>query len=497
MSSRKATARPLLSRPGASTWVALALALSACVKNPVTGTRELSLLSPEDERRIGEQAAREVESSVGLVQDERLLAYVREIGGVLATYSPRHGVDYSFDIVDSAEPNAFALPDGHIYVSRGLLALSNHERELSNILGHEIGHVAARHLNQRFSRAAPVGILAGVTSAVVGIVSDDAARSVAGVGAGINAVILAPHGRDQERQADRVGQDIAHQAGWDPMGLPDALDALGRMAELRHGHHETSFFDSHPTTPERVATTRAHARAIGAGTRREPPRDEYVQHLDGLLLGDNAAYGVFEGQRFVHPDLAFAVSFPTGWTLAHSKKLAGAQAPGEDAICVLGAQGPGHSPVEAAERFRKLLEVKYESGPDELTINDKPAARARVTSKDVDLTLTFILHEGLVFQLLALSPRSVHAKYASSFDAWATSFETATPRDLDAIHETRLVVARVDPKSTLDEVLQQRPSPLPPLYVAILNGMQGAQSKLPGAVLKVPVSLPYGATAAR
>ncbi len=466
---------------------------TGCVKNPVTGTRELSLLSPEDERRIGEQAAREIEASVGLVEDSELLPYVQELGSTLARYSPRQGVDYRFDIVDTTEPNAFALPDGHIYVTRGLLALSNSEHELGGILGHEIGHVAARHANQRFSRAAPVGILAGVTSAVVGIVSDDAARSVAGVGAGINAVLLAPHGRDQERQADRVGQDIAHGAGWDPVGLVGVLESLGRMAELEHGRREASFLDSHPSTPERVRSTRAYAASLGSGGSRSTSRDEYVARLDGLLLGGNAAYGVFAEQTFIHPDLAFTISFPKGWTTAHSKKLAGAQAPDDDAIVVLGAQGKGTSAMDAARRFAKLLEVEYDSGPSELTINEKPAARARVTTPDIDLTLTFIVHDGMVFQLLALSPPSARAKYAAEFEKWAMSFDTASSETLSSIDEVRLLVAQVGSEATLSGVLGHHPSPLPQSFIAVLNGMASAEADLPGTTLKIPVRVAYSA----
>jgi predicted Zn-dependent protease len=212
------------------------------------------------------------------------------------------------------------------------------------------------------------------------------------------------------------------------------------------------------------------------------------------LLGDNASYGVFAGQAFVHPDLTFTISFPKGWTTAHSKKLAGAQAPDNDAIAVLGAQGKGTSAVEAAERFAKLLEVQYDSGPSELEINEKPAARARLTTSEIDLTLTFIVHEGMVFQLLALSPPSARAKYAAQFDEWAMSFETASAETLASIQEVRLLVAQVGAETTLGSVLERHPSPVPQSFIAVLNGMKSANAGLPGAAIKIPVRVHYSAS---
>src|SRR5690606_15182041 len=303
-----------------------------------------------EERRIGEEMARELESTIGLWQEEPLSSYVRDLGARLAVHSPRQEVNYRFDILDMVEPNAFALPDGHIYVSRGMLALGNAEDELAGILGHEIGHVAARHANQRFSRAAPVGILSGVTAAVVGVLSTSAAESVAGFGAGLNQALLAPHSRDQERQADQVGQELAHEAGWNPLGLTRALTTLGRVErQLGGGPRQPSWLDSHPATPERVDSTRSYAASLG--DRRPFDRTGFVRRLEGLLVGKNASLGLFEQHVFVHPRRRFVSKFPRGWRTDHSRRLAAALAPGEDAMCLLLLEPVQLPPLEAARRF--------------------------------------------------------------------------------------------------------------------------------------------------
>lgn len=471
--------------------MASGLLLAGCVKNPVTGTRELSLLSADDERRMGEQAARQVEATVGLLNDDRITPYVRSVGARLAALSPRQGMNYQFDIVDMVEPNAFALPDGHIYVSRGILALSNREDELAGILGHEIGHVAARHANQRFSRAAPVGVLAGITSAVVGVVSTSAANSIAGLGAGLNEVLLAPHSRDQERQADQVGQDLAAKGGWNPLGLTDALDSLGRMDRYTRGDHKASWLDSHPATAERVAETRAHAQALSIAKGHPTSRDDYVRRLKGLLLGANAAFGAFEDNRFVHPELGFTILYPKGWTTDHSRQLVLGQSPAQDALCVLGAQGRGSSPLEAARQFSETIEANYTSGPTEQVINGNPAARARLVTRDLDATLVFVAYEGITFQLLAFTQPAKYSSYAQTFEAWLTSFGAASADEIAGVSELRLAIVEAEAGDTLDGVLQRYPNGVDPKLVAILNGMTDPSAALPGQALKLPVLVQY------
>src|SRR6185369_12916072 len=190
-----------------------------CAVNPVSGRPEVTLVSEAKEQELGDAEAKNVAATMGLVDDPRLTGYVRAIGDRLAKFSPRTDVAYTFYIVDMPEPNAFALPGGYVYVSRGLLALTNSEDELAGVLGHEIAHVAARHAVRRVTRAAPLAIVTGLGAALTGIVSPTLGDLVGGVGGFAGALVLAPYSRGQENEADRLGQEFSAAAGWDPAGL--------------------------------------------------------------------------------------------------------------------------------------------------------------------------------------------------------------------------------------------------------------------------------------
>ncbi|MFB0979189.1 MAG: M48 family metalloprotease, partial [Myxococcota bacterium] len=230
----------------------------ACAINPVSGKREIILMSEEDEREIDEQEALKVAALMGLVEDPELLSYLKELGEAMAASAPRRKLDYHFNVVEMDAPNAFALPGGHIYVSRGLLVLSNSEAELANVLGHEIGHVAARHAAQRDMRAKTIG-LATILGTVGAVIASRDGRTAAGVQV-LGQGMISAYSREQEREADRIAQDLAVAVGVDPGGMSDFLRSLDSTVRLEQGYsRQTSFFDTHPSTPERVAEASTQA----------------------------------------------------------------------------------------------------------------------------------------------------------------------------------------------------------------------------------------------
>src|SRR6266446_3514127 len=240
--------------------------LGACTRNPVSGRSELTVMSAAEERRIGAEQAAEVARAIGLVDDPRLGPYVQEVGQRVAARSPRRDVRYTFAVVDMAEPNAFALPGGEVFVSRGLLVLVNSEDELAGVLGHEIGHVAARHAARRVTRAAPLAVVTALGAGITGLVSPLVGGLLGGVGDLANSALLAPYSRDQEREADRVGQELVAGAGYDPAALSTFLHTLEREEALHRDQARAwSFFATHPPTPERVATTAREAANLTRG----------------------------------------------------------------------------------------------------------------------------------------------------------------------------------------------------------------------------------------
>ena len=239
--------------------VGIALALAGCQAVPTVESSELILNAPEREEEIGRREAQRVADEIGLVEDAKLAPYVESIGQRLARHAPRAGVRYRFAIADMPEPNAFALPGGYIFVSRGLLALANDEAELACVLAHEIAHVAARHAAQREAEAVRAQLLSALGVIAAAIVGGGEAAAMAGVASqAAGAGIIAAYSREQEHDADRLGQELAVRAGWDPSGMATFLRSLENETRLREGATRLpSYFDSHPATPDRAANTAA------------------------------------------------------------------------------------------------------------------------------------------------------------------------------------------------------------------------------------------------
>ncbi len=348
----------------------LVLGLSGCAVNPVTGTPEVSFMSLEEELEIGEKAARQIEEQVGLVKDESIRAYIEEVGARVAAKSPRQEVTYRFNTLDLEVPNAFTLPGGYIYVSRGLLALVNSEAELANVLGHEVGHVAARHASADSWREATVGVLSGLGSIAGALIG------LGGVSEAAGASFLASHSRDQENQADEVGQMLAAEAGWDPLAMSEFLRALDRDTTIRENAvKQANFLDSHPVTTERIETTSKRASSLAIQSSDSPAlaRDAFLQKLEGLVVGQDPRSGVFIDKRlFLHRDLNFRVRFPEDWQTVNAPSFVGAS---DGAVKVeLTLQGDGDDGRKAAKEYFERLEdereaaaAKGEKLPPELT----------------------------------------------------------------------------------------------------------------------------------
>ena len=239
--------------------LAALLALAGCV----TGAGE---------QQVGDEEAKKVEQEMGLVQQPALQAYVRAVGERLVAVSERPAGPWQFEVVDRPEPNAFALPGGHVFVTRGLLVLLNSEDELAGVLGHEIAHVTASHSTKRMGAVvatAPITIATGLAGFAVGIVSPVLGSAVAGSGELITGgLVIAPFSREQEHEADELGQALAARAGYDPIGIARFLHTLDRDLALQGGEKATfHFLDSHPLTPDREARTRGTGEPAGARYR--------------------------------------------------------------------------------------------------------------------------------------------------------------------------------------------------------------------------------------
>ncbi|MDP2052923.1 MAG: M48 family metalloprotease, partial [Acidobacteriota bacterium] len=289
----------------------------------------MSLLSEAEEQAIGQQQDAEIRREMGVYDDPALQNYVSEIGQELARASHRPNLPWTFTVVDSPAINAFALPGGYIYVTRGILAYLDDESELAGVLGHEIGHVTARHAAQAYTRQAQAGIGLTILSIFV-----PGTQPFTELGAAGLSVLFLKHGREAEIEADRLGVEYGSSAGWDPSGVPRFLATLARVDALSEDG-VPNWLSTHPDPGTRVGQATPVAGKFAAPTASRTNRDQYLDRIAGLVHGDNPKDGIVRGNVFLHPLLRLGLTFPEGWDVINSPEAVMAREPGTEHYMVL------------------------------------------------------------------------------------------------------------------------------------------------------------------
>lgn len=327
MTTRVSPATPRLT--SAALCALLLGTLTACATNPVSGKRELSFMSEAQEIAIGQQSDAEIRREMGVYDDPALQRYVSDVGQRLAALSHRPNLPWSFTVVDHPAVNAFALPGGYIYITRGILPYLDDEAELAGVLGHEIAHVTARHAAQQYTRATT----GGVGLAVLGIFVP-AAQPFTDLASTAIGVAFLKHGRDDERESDRVGMGYAASGGWDPRGVPEFLSTLARVDALSE-RGVPNWLSTHPEPAARVLETQPLAQSLASPTAASRNRDEYLDRIDGIVVGDSPEEGVVRGNLFLHPSLRFSLEFPEGWEVMNTPTQVAAREPGQPHFMLL------------------------------------------------------------------------------------------------------------------------------------------------------------------
>jgi predicted Zn-dependent protease len=462
--------------------LALALAAPGCI------TRA-------QEAKLGEDEAKKVEQEMGLLRGEPVEGTVRAIGEKLAAASTLPEGPWQFLVVDAPEPNAFALPGGYVYVTRGLLALVNSEDELAGVIGHEIGHVTARHSAKRIGAAvltAPVSIAAGIAGLAVGIVSPLLGSVVVGTGQVLTGgLVIAPFSREQEHQADEVGQGLAAKVGYDPAGLSTFLRTLDREVALQAGKPSRfHFLDSHPMTPDRIDRTAERAQRLARGPARPVAgsRAHFLARLDGLVVGVDPAQGVFEESLFLHPELDFAISFPTGWETVNTTQAAGAVSPGKDALVALRLAAADRTLDDVlAELAQEQKDLRFER----LEIRGLPASRTRIAERGQVADVTLVGYGGNVYAVVGQCAESTIKNFASAFDASARSFRALRAKERARIRESRLRVREARGGETPAALAQRTESSWKPEQLAVANAVDPGTAFRAGQPVKVAIPQPY------
>jgi predicted Zn-dependent protease len=373
---------------------------AACATNPVTGKRQMTLLSEAEELAIGQQQDAEIRREMGVYDDVELQRYVNDIGQQLARVSHRPNLPWSFTVVDNPAINAFALPGGYIYLTRGILAYLDDEAELAGVLGHEIGHVTARHAAQAYTRQAQAGIGLTILSIFV-----PAAAPFADLGSAGLSVLFLRHGRDAELEADRLGVEYGSGAGYDPAGVPRFLATLARVDALSE-RGVPNWLSTHPDPGSRVTKAEPVAGKFVSDAAKVLNRDQYLERIQGMVFGDRVEDGIVRGNEFLHPLLRLGVKFPEGWEITNTPQAVLAQEPGTDHFMVLQQveQVRGRSIGDAAvAAMRNAGYTVVDGRIDRINGNEAHVGLYRGTAKDVGKVLMRAAHIAIGGQLYVVA----------------------------------------------------------------------------------------------
>lgn len=316
--------------------------LSSCSVNPATGRPNLVLMTENREKEVGLEEHEKVLASMPVFEDEKLLAYVTEIGNRLVAVSERPDLDFTFTLIDSPEINAFALPGGYVYVNRGLITFTNSEAELAAVIAHEIAHITARHGVQQQAR----GGLATAASAVGGIVAAVATGS-GYIGSQVSQVAsiwaqagLSGYGREAELEADSLGAEYLYQAGYEPSAMIEVITTLKNQEDFRRrvtgqggGYH--GLFATHPRNDTRLQQAIANAGQLDNDQVLETDHATFRDHIDGLIVGQsNASQTRDDRNRYYQNLLGYTVVFPPEWQVSETPTTVTATGPGNDSVRV-------------------------------------------------------------------------------------------------------------------------------------------------------------------
>lgn len=469
--------------------------LAGCASNPVTGGTDVVLMSESKEIEIGQQMHPKVLQQYGRYEDEALQAYVSGIGQRIAAVSHRPQLQYTFTVLDSDEVNAFALPGGYIYVTRGILAYLNSEAELVAVLGHEVGHVTARHAVRQQSGAAATGVGATVIGILTG--SGDLANLANMAG----TALVRGYGRDMELEADGIGAQYLDRMNYDPHAMIDVVRLLknqemleiqvarqeGREPRVYHG-----VFATHPDNDTRLEEAVASAGKVTAEAPRPDGRKAYLQHIDGLPIGPSRAQGVVRGSRFYHGDLGITVAFPSGWTVQNQSTKVVAVSPQKDAFLELTAlgmpQGLGPreflgrnlagTPVSAAEPLQANGLQGYTAIARDVPLpwNNRGPARYAVVYYN---NLAYVFRGGT--RLSSAMPASDPVLLSS-----IKTFRRMKDSEFDEADPDRLRLLEASAQTRIEDLARSSPiRKYPAERLRLLNDLYPDREPVPGQTIKV------------
>ncbi len=431
----------------------LVLWVASCAVNPVTGRRELSLISEAQEISLGQETDKQIRAQYGVYADPELNQYVEGVGKTLVPHTHRPQLTYHFAVLDSPVVNAFAVPGGYIYVTRGILAMMNSEAELAVVLSHELGHVNARHSVRRLSKL----LLVQLGLSVGGALSETFAKLTGVASVGIQLLFL-KYSRDDEREADFLGVQYSRSGGFNPGEMVNFFTSLQRLGDLSKGASLPGFLSTHPLTKERIQNV---GELLQASDRQLIVRKHsYLDNINNIVFGEDPRQGYVEKNAFYHPLLRFSFSIPDDWTVQNTPSQVVLSSKDGNAALVLQAEKSSEQLSAYAQKKLSDVEGKQYLSDQYITINSLSAYQQlfdidQEEKEDLRLRLTCIKKGEYIYSWSSLSTTSDFSKYDYQFQSVERSFKNLTNRAYINREPKRIRLIRANGRDSLRQIFKK------------------------------------------
>lgn len=468
------------------------MVLTTCARNPVTGKRQFMIMSERQEIALGTEYDPQVIATFGLYESPVLQAFIEEKGRQMGLISHRPNLQYHFRILDSPVINAFAVPGGYIYLTRGILTHFNNEAELIGVIGHEMGHITARHSVSRQSRATLGQILL-----IGGMIASEEFRRYGEVAMAGMQLLFLKYSRDDEREADALGVEYTAKIGYDATRFADFFKLLVRMNLASSHAGIPTFLSTHPDPGDRYNTVKQMGNQWKTQLNLETWKvneNNYLQMIDGMVYGEDPRQGFVENNRFYHPELRFQFPFPTGWKLENSP-LQIKIAPENGKALIVFTFAHGKSLQEAAQTSLQQLELTVTESSN-TTVNGMPAiavfSEQTQRNQNTGQTQTirvrsfFIDDSGSYYAFHGVSLHEDFNTYLPGFNLTMQQFAKLNDPAKINVKPQRIMVRRVAQTGTLASAFRFHGAPAEQLEeLAFLNNMELNQTVQAGTMIKL------------
>ncbi len=473
-------------------FISLFFFIASCAVNPVTGKKELSFVTENQEIAMGKEYDPQIINMYGLYDDDRLMQFINQKGKAMGAISHRPNLEYNFRVLDSPAINAFAVPGGYVYFTRGILAHFNNEAEFAGVLGHEIGHITARHSVQQQTRQ----MLGSIALIGAMVVSEDFRNFGDQAFAGLQLLFL-KYGRDDETQSDQLGVEYSSQIGYDAKEMADFFNTLKKASDQGGGGSLPTFMSTHPDPGDR--NRKVHEWAVewqqaNPGANLSINRDSYLKMIDGLVHGEDPRQGFVENDFFYHPTLRFQIPVPRQWKTQNTPSQF-QMAPEDGSALMTLTFGQGNTLNEAADHFVTNFELTVVERANTtvhgnqalamVTDYSPPPAQGQAPQV-LRLLSYFINYNNNIYLIYGVSTREQFASQQNTFQYTMTNFKALTDASKLNKKPTRVRIVTASSTSTLQQLLTSQGMKQDWLAdLSLLNGMELNETVQRGTLYKI------------